>query len=85
MELHGRIQGRAVELSTDSTTQQYTERHGHFENTDIFSHVTTTKPESHVVDLFSISASEAKIGKKETKPFIHQIQLHGPQGEIVRV
>jgi hypothetical protein len=24
-------------------------------------------------------------GREKTKPFIHQIQLHGPQGEIIRV
>ena len=40
--------------------------------------------ESNVIDLFGIGASKIN-EEKETKPFIHQIRIHGPQGEVVRV
>ena len=38
-----------------------------------------------MVNLFTIGASKDKKEKDETKPFIHQVQFHRPQGEIVRV
>ena len=76
--------GRAVELSTDATTQIHTQQqNGHFEISNTVSHVKTTIPESNVVDLFGIGASI--IIREETRPFIHQVQFHGPQGEVVRV
>ena len=34
--------------------------------------------------MFSIGASKNKGETKETKPFIHQVRFHGPQGEVVR-
>lgn len=79
--------GRAVELSTDSTTQKYDteQQKGHFGNTDTFLCKMTTNSKSNVVDLFSISASKGKEEAKGTKPFIHQVQFHRPQGEVVRV
>jgi hypothetical protein len=40
--------------------------------------------ESEVVNLFTIGASKDMKKEKETKPFTHQVQFHGPQGEIVR-
>ena len=83
---HTGKRGRAVELSTNSTTQEYTEQQkDHFGNTDTFSHVITTKSESNVVELFSVGASKAKEKAKETKPFIHQVRFYGPQGEVVRI
>jgi hypothetical protein len=40
---------------------------------------------SNVVNLFAIGASNDNKENKETKPFVHQVRFHGPQGEIVRV
>jgi hypothetical protein len=76
--------GWAVELSADSTTLEYTEQKEHFEIRDTVSHVLTTTVKSNIVDLFSIGASKIKGEIKDTKPFVHQVQFHGPQGEIVR-
>jgi hypothetical protein len=75
--------GWAVELSADSTTLEYTEQKEHFEIRDTVSHVLTTTVKSNIVDLFSIGASKIKGEIKDTKPFVHQVQFHGPQGEIV--
>jgi hypothetical protein len=83
---HPGKRGRAVELSTNSMTQGHDiELQEHFETTSTFSSVTTTQPELNVVNLFSIGASKGEKEKEETKPFIHQVQFHGPQGEIIRV
>ena len=35
--------------------------------------------------MFNIGASNGKEEKRKIEPFIHQVRLHGPQGEIVRV
>ena len=76
---------RAVELSINSTTLENSEQgNEHFENTNTVSNVLPCQPESKIVELFTIDASRKK-GVEETKPFIHQIRFHGPQGEIVRV
>jgi hypothetical protein len=83
---HPGKRGRAVELSTDSTTPGHTEQkdeHFAFKNTLADSNVITTTTESIVVDLFGIGAKEGRM--KETRPFIHRVHFHGPQGEVVRV
>jgi hypothetical protein len=79
--------GRAVELSTNSTTREFdTEREGEpFESTNTLSTVTTTISELNIVDLFSIGADKEIEEKKATKPFVHQVRFHGPQGEVIRV
>jgi transposase InsO family protein len=78
--------GRADELSINSSTRgTNTEQQTNFiENTDTFSPVTTIY-KSNVVNLFSIDANGEREEKEKTEPFIHQVRLHGPQGEIVRV
>ena len=78
--------GWAVELSTNSTTQNHDEeqRANFIGNTDTFSHVTTTS-ESNIVELFSVGTNKEKEGKGRTEAFIHQVRFHGPRGEIVRV
>jgi hypothetical protein len=73
--------GRAVELSTSSTTRL--NDIGHFEKTNTLS--VTTSSEINVVNLFSIGASKMDKEIKEVKPFIHQVKFHGPQGEVIRV
>ena len=56
----------------------------HFEITATDSNVLTATFESKVIDLFGIGANEEKEGGvEETRPFIHQVQFHGPQGEII--
>ena len=57
---------------------------GHYRNTVTVPNVPTTCAESNVVDLFTIGASGDTERKFETKPFIHQVQFKGPQGEVVR-
>ena len=83
----GGKRGRAVELSTNTTTlKSNTERRGEYcDLTNTLSPVSTTSAELDIVDLFSIGASKENEENKITKPFIHQIRLHGPQGEIIRV
>ena len=41
--------------------------------------------ELQVVDLYAVRTESDKTQKKGTKPFIHQVKLHGPKGEVVRV
>ena len=53
-------------------------------NTDIHSLVTTISI-SNIINLFSIGASTEKDIKGKVEPFIHQVQFHRHQGEIVRV
>jgi len=79
--------GRAVELSANSTTRGYDteQEEGLFESTTTVSPVSTIESELNVVDLFSIGASKENGEKEVTKPFIHQVRFHGPQGEVVRV
>lgn len=43
------------------------------------SHVISTNSESSIVDLYAVGANN------ETKPFIHQIQLHGPKDESIQI
>lgn len=47
------------------------------------SHVILTIPESNIVDLYTMGAMLNK--GEETKPFIHKIQLYGPDGEAVQI
>jgi hypothetical protein len=50
------------------------------------SNVQTSNFESDIVDLYTADANLGKGGElSQAKPFIHQVQLHRPQGEIVRV
>lgn len=78
--------GRAVELSTNSTTQGHIDqKNGHFKVTNTVSNVLTSITKSDVVDLFDIGANEVKEGIGNTKPFRHRVHFHGPQGEVVRV
>ena len=79
--------GRAVELGTTSTTREHDaeQKEEHFESTNTVSPVTTTQSELNIVDLFSIGTNKEKEEKDMTKPFIHQVRFHGPQGEVVRV
>ena len=78
--------GRAAELGINSTTPQIVEQgKEHLEIMTTVLHVLPSQIESKIIDLFTIDASKEEKGIKETKPFIHQIRLHGPQGEIVQV
>jgi hypothetical protein len=73
-----------VELSTNSTTRGHNiEQRTNF-ITDTRALVTTTF-ESNIINLFNIGANKEKEEKRIADPFIHQVRLHGPQGEIVRV
>ena len=75
--------GWAIELSTDSTTQEPTKQEkGPFNITSTVSNVVTNTSKSNIVNLFSIGANNEEI--KATKPFIHQVRFLGPQGEVVR-
>ena len=86
LEGHAGKRGRVVELSTNAMTPEYIgQDKKHFENTDRISNVITAKNESNVVNLFGIGAKKDKGDREETKPFIHQVRFHGPQGEVVRV
>jgi hypothetical protein len=78
--------GRAVELSTNSTTRDIdTEQQMESkESTDTCSNVAPNS-KSSIVELFSIGTSEENDRKGKTEPFIHQIRFHGPQGEVIRV
>jgi hypothetical protein len=80
--------GRAVELSTTSTTRRSdTERKEElFDSTNTFLPVTMIPSEFNIVDLFSIGASKGKEekGLRVTEPFVYQVRFHGPQGEVVR-
>lgn len=82
--------GRAVELGTTSTTWKYEaeQQDGIIGSTDTISPVTTITTEFNIVNLFSIGANkeiEEIETTKVTRPFIHQVRFHGPQGEIIRM
>jgi hypothetical protein len=82
--------GRAVELGTTSTTRKYEaeQQDRIIGSTDIPSPVTTIITECNIVDLFSIGANkeiEEIEAMRVTRPFVHQVRFHGPQGEIIRV
>jgi len=78
--------GRAVELSTESTTPKLDiEQQTKFIGNTSTRLPVTTPSNLNVVNLFSIGANKGREEKGITKPFIHQVRLHGPQGEIVRV
>ena len=38
--------------------------------------------ELHIIDLYVIRTESEATHKKETRPFIHQVKLHGQKGEI---
>ena len=79
--------GRAVDLNTSTTTRncEAEQRNEFFGNTDTFPHVTTITSELDIVDLFSVGANKEIEKKEATKPFVHQVRFHGPQGEVIRV
>jgi hypothetical protein len=79
--------GWAVELGTTSTTHNYEteQRDELIGSTSTPSSVTTITSEFNIVDLFSIGASKEIEEIEATKPFVHQVRFHGPQGEIIRV
>ena len=77
--------GWAVSVSTH-TTAQTSGKQGDQE-IDAFNTMSNVDPaafESNIVDLYAVGA---KINEKgnTTRPFVHQIRLHGLKGEIVRV
>ena len=75
----------AVDLSADSTTQGKAEQGERcIGNIDVVTHVMLASSESNIVNLFALGASSLE-EKRITVPFVHQIQLKGPQGEIVRI
>ena len=48
--------------------------------------VNVTTPESIIIDLYAVDIrSDEERNVRATKSFIHQIRLHGPQGEVVQV
>jgi hypothetical protein len=51
----------------------------------IASNVREEDIELMVVDLYAVRTESNETQRKGTKPFIHQVKLHGPKGEIVRV
>jgi transposase InsO family protein len=69
-------------MTRNYISEQQIIHHGH---KDTVPNVNTTYSESKVVNLFTIGASTTTRKEKETKPFIHRVQFHGPQGEIVRM
>lgn len=78
--------GWAVELSINTMTPKDTEQQeDHSEITTIILHVLLNQLKSKIINLFRTDASKEEEKRKGTRPFIHQIQLHGLQGEIVRV
>ena len=79
--------GRAVDLSASSTTRECHAKQGKelFKSTTTVSPVPTDSSELNIVNLFSIGANKEEEGKERTKPFVHQVRFHGPQGEVVRV
>jgi hypothetical protein len=82
--------GRAVSVSTHKTAQEKGGREEQNNGNAVpafstNSNVDSAVFESYIVDLYAVGAESDKKGKNSTKPFIHQIHIHGPQGEIVRV
>ena len=78
--------GWAVGLSTNSTTQSHsTKQQMEIIGDKNTCSPVTTSPKSNIVELFSIGASKEKEENRKTEPFIHQVQFHGPRGEVIRV
>jgi len=78
--------GRAVVVNTNVTAQgRGGEGEQEFiaEQKHIVTNVTPVNHKSQIVDLYSVDEKSEE--RQIVKPFIHQVQLHGPQGEIVRV
>jgi hypothetical protein len=80
--------GRAVSVNTPATAQACDKRVSQGvevpESTfSTVSNVKSTISQSYIVDLYAVGAKPNE--ESTTKLFIHQIRLHGPQGEIVRV
>ena len=75
--------GRVVGVSTHTTTlaDAYQETKSAFSTVP---NVNPTVSESNIVDLYAVGAKTDEKRENTTKPFIHQIRLHGPQGEIIR-
>ena len=90
---HPGKRGRAVVINTDTAAQasgELEEWEVEFERegspTSTCTHVNPAEHESIIVDLYAADIrSDEERNIRATKPFIHQIRLHGPQGEVVRV
>ena len=83
-------QGRAVGVSTHTTAQidDKQEERGDIVTELAFStnsNVDSAVIEPTIVDLYTVGANVNEKGKNNTRPFIHQIQIQGLQGEVVRV
>jgi len=85
--------GRAVVIDTDTTAQANGgEEEWEVENGNgeplarTYMHVDAAAHKSNIVDLYAVD-DKLDRGRNECtmELFIHQIQLHGPQGEVVRV
>jgi hypothetical protein len=85
---HTGKRGRAVGVSIDTTAQVSSEQEVEVIE-PAFSTVSNVKPTNFESDIVDLYTADANLGKKgelgQAKPFIHQVQLHGPQGKIVRV
>ena len=85
--------GRAIIINTDTTAQES----GELEEQRVklkgkgslmiaCVDVNATAPKSIIIDLYAVDIrSDKEQNVRGTKPFIHQIWLHGPQGEVVQV
>ena len=69
-------------VSTHTTTRAEA-----YETNPAFSTVSDVDPtvsESKIVELYAMGAKLDEKRENTAKPFIHQIRLYGPQGEIIR-
>ena len=66
------------------TTQGDKQKDRRIRKAEVVSSIKTDTPESIIVNLFAISAHNKKEKERTTKPFIHQVCFHGPQGEIIQ-
>ena len=82
--------GRAIGVSTHTTAQidDKQEERGEIVAEPAFSissNVDLAVIEPTIIDLYAVGANVNEKGKNNTRPFIHQIRIQGPQGEVVRV
>jgi hypothetical protein len=53
---------------------------------DTASHLYLINHKSHIIDLYAVGTrSDGQDNKLGTKPFVHQVQLLGPQGKIMHI
>lgn len=79
-------------MSASTTAQESGGRQGEQGNEttvpegNTVSHVFPITNESHIIDLYTVGTkSDEQRNERKIKPFVHQVQLLGPQGEIVCV